>query len=315
MDGRRTVSEIARSASAPAGTAVRTLAALIRAGCLERVGTGQRAVKGPETRAPEPCADGRSQPEREGSPVTKAPGRYAMRGAATPQEAPERRAWLLPREIRSERAAILELSDQVHQLDHYRILALRPGASPEAIEKAYRHRVVRFAPRRADEPGLRDLADDLERVHHGIEIAYQTLANAERRREYDGGRDREHRAADAVQKANQATTSAYLDTASRLIRRGHIPDAIPVLKEALRLTPESAVLHYRVGQCLAATSADHTKARYHFQRAADLEPTNPRYPAALASLRPEPSRERQPLRSLAERISRLFQGQTPSTTD
>ena len=74
-----------------------------------------------------------------------------------------------------------------------------------------------------------------------------------------------------------------------------------MLREALRSGPECALVHYHLGQCLAATAEKPDEARYHFERAAKIEPENSRYRVALASWRPGEPAQRA---SLAERIAR-----------
>ena len=292
VNGRRTVPEIARAAQAPEEITIRTLAGLVRSGCL---------VAPPPARQQPAVAQ--SAVATQATPTTDArpAGRYARKALNRSERVhPERRAWVMPAELRTERAAILNLADQLDSLDHYQLLGVKLYDSPKLIREAFNERARRFHPDRRMEPGLGNLGDELERVYHALRIACQTLENAESRAEYNGRRERDHRAAEEIEQAARASTRAYLNTACRLIERGLLLDAIPVLREALRSSPEFALVHYRLGQCLAAT-AEPDKARYHFVRAARIEPENSRYQAALASWRPGEPAQRA---NLAERITR-----------
>ncbi len=293
VNGRRTVPEIARAAQAPEAITIRALAGLVRSGYLL---------------APPPA---RQQPAvaqaavaTQGTPATGArpAGRYATKPVNRPARVPPgRRAWVMPAELRAERAAILNLADQLDRLDHYQLLGVKLVDSPKLIREAFNQRARRFHPDRRMEPGLGNLGGELERIYHAVRIACQTLENAESRAEYNGRRERDHRAAEEIQQAARASTKAYLSTACRLIERGLLEDAIPVLREALRSSPECALAHYRLGQCLAATAQKPDKARYHFERAATIEPESARYRTALASRHAgEPAQHA----NLAERIAR-----------
>ena len=294
VNGRRTVPEIARAAQAPEEITIRTLVGLVRSGCLVAPPPGRQ----------QPAAAAQAAVTTQPTPPTGArpAGRYARKALNRSERVhPERRAWVMPAELRTERAAILNLADQLDSLDHYKLLGVKLYDSPKLIREAFNGQARRFHPDRRMEPGLGDLGDELERVYHALRIACQTLENTESRAEYNGRRERDHRAAEEIEQAARASTKAYLNTACRLIERGLLLDAIPVLREALRSSPECALAHYRLGQCLAATTEKADKARYHFERAATIEPENSRYRAALA---PWHSGEPPQRTNLAERIAR-----------
>ncbi|MEE9127994.1 MAG: DnaJ domain-containing protein, partial [Planctomycetota bacterium] len=274
---------------------IRTLAGLVRSGCL---------VAPAPAKARQQPAVAQTAVAAQATPTTDAcpAGRYATKPVNHPARVPpERGNWVMPAELRAERAAILNLADQLDRLDHYQLLGVKLYDSPKLIREAFNERARRFHPDRHMEPGLGNLGDELERIYHALRIAWQTLENAESRAEYNGRRGRDHRAAEEIEQAARASTKAYLSTACRLIERGLLEDAIPVLREALRSSPECALVHYRLGQCLVATAERSDKARYHFERAATIEPESSRYRTALASWHPaEPARRT----NLVERIAR-----------
>jgi len=289
VNGRRTVPEIARAAQVPEEVTLRTLAGLVRAGCLiapppakvqQQAGCISRAA---------PTTSSRLAKQR----LSKITHR------SEPVH-PGQRAWVMSAEIRAERSAILSLADQLDSLDHYQLLGVRPHDSPKLIRDAFNEQARRFHPDRRMQPGLDNLGNELERVYHALRIACQTLENAESRADYDGRRHRDHRAAEEIQKAARATTKAYLSTACRFIQRGLLLDAIPALREALRTSPDCALAHFRLGQCLAATAEEAGQARYHFERASTLEPKNPRYSMKTGSPRPGKEARRS---KLAERLA------------
>jgi len=290
VNGRRTAPEIARAAQAPEEVSLRMLAGLVRAGCLiapPPAKVQQQAAAATLTATSTRPRTARRDVSRSSSPSANIH--------------PDHRAWVMSGEYRAERAAILTLADQLDSLDHYQLLGVRPHDSPKLIRDAFNERAQRFHPDRRMQPGLANLGDEMERVYHALRIACQTLENAESRAEYDERRERDHRAAKEIQQTAQTSTVAYLSTACRLIKRGLVLDAIPVLREALRSSPDHALAHFRLGQCLAATAEEPEKARYHFERAARIEPENPRYQATPGSRQPKTPAQRS---NLAERIAR-----------
>ncbi len=304
VDGTRTVPEIARMTRTPEEVTIRTLAGLVRAGCLvapiltraQRAAIPRRLSRKKKRRAsPTP-------PAAQTLAAGQTSGGFALsaldRSRSSRAEEGHR---VLPRGVRQERAALRKLADQLHQLDHYQVLGVQPQDSRERIREAFHELAVKFHPDRGTRPGMADLGDDLERVYHRLRIAYQTIENPESRKEYDSRRGRDHRAAEEIHRAALASTAAYLHTANRLIQRGLLLDAIPVLQEAIRTGPQCGLAHYRLGQCLAATAADSAPALYHFERALQIDPESARYQAAIASMSPK---EEDSQSTLAHRVAR-----------
>lgn len=80
--------------------------------------------------------------------------------------------------------------------DHYETLDIGRGASPDEVERAYRLALATYA-----EDSLAGYpvfeAGDVEALRERIELAYRTLADAERRRAYDAELDAQSSAAGA----------------------------------------------------------------------------------------------------------------------
>jgi tetratricopeptide (TPR) repeat protein len=55
--------------------------------------------------------------------------------------------------------------------------------------------------------------------------------------------------------------------------KGKHDEAIKVFEEALRLNPQDAETHYKLGTLLYAHTTDTERAIYHIQEAAKLDPT------------------------------------------
>jgi tetratricopeptide (TPR) repeat protein len=299
----RTVSQIIHSANAPPGTTVRTLVGLERLGALEiRKGKPRPAGQklSPPHLTPRPRHDQPPRTEHKGGA-----GRYSMagEGAKSTEVTDHQRPWLLPPALRAERARILDLAERLHRMDHYQALGLEHGAAPELIESAYLDRVAKFHGDRWKEPGLSDLRGHLERIHEAVRAAHATLRHPEGRALYDAGRERERQAVTAAESGPEAGAGEILRQSSELLRKGRLEEAIPSLREVLRLRPDMALAHFRLGQTLAATTGDFAEARLHLERACDLQPANPRFQDALRSLAVPDS---PPPRRIRERLSLLL---------
>jgi hypothetical protein len=293
LDGRRTVSEVVRAAAVPMPLALRTLAAVVRLGdCRVLVGRPDAAPP----RAPRPQPPPRAEAAAVGA-------RYALAGE--PVERPADPPWQLPWEVRAERAAVLDLADRLDGMDHYQVLDIPPGAPPERVERAARQRLTRFHPERAGSAQLRGLAPELERIHHAVAVAHATLRDPAARVDYDARRDEAWRTGREHAAAVEESCHAFLERGTRLIREGRFQDAIPPLREAIRLRPEMAVAHYRLGQCLTTVPGGVGEARARLDEAHRLEPANPRYRdarQALSTPRPPAARS-----GLARRLGRWLQ--------
>lgn len=272
LDGRRTVAEVVREAAVPMPLALRTLAAVVRIGDC-RVLVGRPDV----VSHPVPRRGTSSRLEAEGVGGRHAPYRE-------PAEGPADTPWQLPWEARAERAAVLDLAERLDGMDHYQILDIPAGSPPERVERAARERLTRFHPDRSGSAQLRGLAPELERIRHAVAVAHATLREPGARAAYDARREAAWRSHREHAAAAEESCHAFLEHGTRLIRQGRFQDAIPPLREAIRLRPEMAVAHYRLGQCLTTVPGGIGEARTRLEEANRLEPANPRYRDALQAL-------------------------------
>jgi curved DNA-binding protein CbpA len=69
--------------------------------------------------------------------------------------------------------------------DHYLALGIRPDATPDEVQDAWRFAIQVYHPDRFTDPALRDRADQMTRR---VNAAWQVLGDAERRARYDRAR-------------------------------------------------------------------------------------------------------------------------------
>jgi tetratricopeptide (TPR) repeat protein len=196
------------------------------------------------------------------TPAARAvPGRAAA--AAPAAGAPSADAEALRREIE-------ELQRSLGGRDHYALLGLNAGADLGAIKRAYFAAAKRFHPDTLGRLGLADLRTVAQQVFARVVEAYETLADPERRREYDRSLAGETQDAD-VSRVVQA--EALYRKGDVLLRAGNFNGALEFLQPAVQLWPEEGAYQSALGWALYKKRPSDTKAaRTHLQRAVDLEP-------------------------------------------
>jgi len=298
IDGRRTLAEIAATAAVPGIAAARCVAALVRGGCADSEAGSAEVTSARPPR--EQTIPGRLHLSNPGEPGA---GRHALAREVPAEEfdVPPGGPRLVDPGVRAARSVILDLAERLDQLDYYQILGLQPGAPPDEIQRAFQQRAIRFHPDRFIEPGLGDLRSALDRAYHAIRIASEALLDPHARAEYDAQRERRRSLASEREACEEAGAQAYLERGTRLLRDGRLPEAIPALREALRLRPDFGVAHYRLGQALLTIPGGAPAGREHLRLACESEPANPRYRDALAAARPVQASAPPPLR---ERLAR-----------
>lgn len=126
--------------------------------------------------------------------------------------------------------------------DYYKLLGVKPSASAGEIRKAYVQLAREKHPDRFPEGSERDKA---ESTFQDLTTAFNTLANARSREEYDQQRERP-----------QPTTPEEIarDAFERykpLLDGGQLNEAVSLLRTAVHHAPDNAEYHAALGRALA----------------------------------------------------------------
>jgi tetratricopeptide (TPR) repeat protein len=220
VDGLSTVAGLLRLVPLPAQESMRALAALTVAGLIE---LRDAAAAKPQV------------PSKVEGPAAETPPDDTLQYSESQQK---------------EYRDIIKLASEIRYQDYYRRLNVARVSTLDQIHSMFRQYAQAFHPDRANEPHLQSLRSELADIYGGMEEAYETLGNAEKRKRYDetlvdmsgkgedaARRDEERRAA-----ARRALVLANRQRARELMRRGDVGIAIQLLDQAAKLDPQPDVL-------------------------------------------------------------------------
>lgn len=153
--------------------------------------------------------------------------------------------------------------------DYYQILGLGRTASDEEIRSAFR----RLARERHPDRFSGQARDNAEIAFQAITEAYNVLANPDRRKQYDqmlafGNRT-------AVTDPREIA-KAFLAKAVVAARAGETREADELFRQAVGHDPDSAKALHLYGVFLADQAGRAKEALRHVERAAKLDPMNPK---------------------------------------
>lgn len=196
-------------------------------------------------------------------PVDSAPGAERKRGEGRSSADGGATAAALRGEIEKLRASLDEL-------DHYRILGLEPDARPAVVKKAYFKAAKQYHPDTLARLGLEDLRQDASDVFARIAEAFEVLTDPVARKDYDARLRGELTETDAKRLA-QAETSYR--KGEILLRMGDFAGALEYLKPAVDIWPDEPVYRSALGWALyKQPKSDPAQARTHLTEAVRLGP-------------------------------------------
>jgi hypothetical protein len=199
-------------------------------------------------------------PEAAAEPRIESP-RPAARSSAKSANQATAKLEALRQEIRA-------LHESLGERDHYQLLGIARDADAAAVRRAYVSAAKRFHPDALARLGLLDVRDVAELLFSRIAEAHETLADPERRRDYDRGQEgvADFDAARVVQ------AEALFRKAEILLRAGNFGGALEFLRPAVAMWPNECAYQSALGWALyKKTPPDQKSAREHLERAATLD--------------------------------------------
>lgn len=153
--------------------------------------------------------------------------------------------------------------------DLYEILGVRPDATAEEIRAAFRRQAREYHPDRfVGEARLR-----AEQRFQRVTEAYNTLSDEARRRRYDATRGSSMR---EVQDDPREVSRALLARAVQAANSGNAAEARQYFRQAVAHDESSAKAHHLFGLFLAKQPDQLGEALRLLEKAAKLDPLNPR---------------------------------------
>jgi tetratricopeptide (TPR) repeat protein len=187
----------------------------------------------------------------------------------------------------------------------YDRLGIAPSASERRIRQAYEEALDTLEPDLSFANELEDISKRMGQVRASLKEAFETLADAERRRAYDRSLSTTSSEATNAAEALSALTVAvkaqpakpsqpspqaaqeaelFFLEANRHWQAGDYFDAIASINEAVRLNPDKANYHRVLGRWLAENPSCVDAAREHFEKAIALDPGDREAQLELAKL-------------------------------
>lgn len=171
---------------------------------------------------------------------------------------------------------------RIDWLSHYELLGVRSDATPEQINQAYFERSRLFHPDLRHREDLARFEKELTAVFERLKIAYESLADADRRAEYDASLNEAP--------VPSAVAEAFFDPAARrdlaaqsyrrarqLIEEKDYHPAVQMLREAVRFVPDHAEYRYWLGQIEMKNANWVDRGLENLKEAARLEPRRSDY--------------------------------------
>jgi tetratricopeptide (TPR) repeat protein len=174
--------------------------------------------------------------------------------------------------IKDQIADVLALRENLSSLNYYQALNVAKDASEGEIKKAYFNLARKYHPDRFDRNLPASIRNQVEEVFDYITKAYRTLADAEKRIEYNSrvsisGKEEEVNLSKKAEiKFRQGKT---------LFNQGKYEDALTHLEEAVRLRPNKGDYYLMLGMTESRIPFYRKKAEKDFLKAIELEPWNP----------------------------------------
>ena len=179
--------------------------------------------------------------------------------------------------------------------DHYQMLGVARGATPQELKKAYFRLAKVYHPDRHFEAEMSDMKETLEALFTGIHNAYQTLNDREQRRNYDGAsaekpaptaqyeeKRPEEYVENYTEKAGRA--AAYFKAGMRDFSVGNYWGAAESFAWATRLDPVKSDYFYHYGISLTRIPRRRHEAEENLKKAIEIDPLRPEYHLELGTL-------------------------------
>lgn len=168
------------------------------------------------------------------------------------------------------RAQIEKLRASLGEIDHYQVLGLERDVRAAAIKKAYIKAAKQYHPDTLARLGLEDLRQDASQVFARIGEAFEVLSDPERRKDYDAELRGELTGKDM---ARLAQAEKSYRKGEILLRMGDFAGALEYLRPAVETWPDEPVYQSALGWALfKQPQSDLEAARSHLTEAIRMGP-------------------------------------------
>jgi curved DNA-binding protein CbpA len=169
-------------------------------------------------------------------------------------------------------AEVIELSKQLPTLDYYQILNVPDNSSSYQIKLSYFRLAREYHPDCFSKDLPSDIKKKIEDVFAHITAAYDTLGDEKKKQDYDSTREA---SPELVGKELEKKADIKYRQGRTLYNQERYEEALKLLEEAVRLKKNKAIYFLVLAKAKSKVPPFHKKAEEDFQKAIDLEPSNP----------------------------------------
>ena len=175
--------------------------------------------------------------------------------------------------------------DKAVDANHYGVLELNAQADEDEIRSSYYLLARRYHPDRFRSGEMLDLLPRIEAFFSQVTEAYNTLADAELRKDFDDELiSEDQRAKEKPEHDTSHLARQNYVAAKELIKRKQFRQAIKFLENALELEENVPEYHVEFGSVIALNPVRREEAEEHLRRGLELDPTVIDGHTALADL-------------------------------
>jgi curved DNA-binding protein CbpA len=169
-------------------------------------------------------------------------------------------------------AEVIEMSKQLPTLDYYQILNVPDNSSSYQIKLSYFRLAREYHPDCFSKDLPSDIKKKIEDVLAHITAAYDTLGDEKKKQDYDSTREASPK---LVGKELEKKADTKYRQGRTLYNQERYEEALKLLEEAVRLKKNKAIYFLVLAKAKSKVPPFHKKAEEDFQKAIDLEPSNP----------------------------------------
>jgi curved DNA-binding protein CbpA len=169
-------------------------------------------------------------------------------------------------------AEVIEISEKLPTLDYYQILKVPDNSSPYEIKLSYFRLVREYHPDCFSKDLPSDIKEKIEDVFAHITKAYDTLGDEKKKLDYDSKREA---FPDLSGKELEKEADIKYRQGRAQYNQERYEEALKSLEETVRLNRNKAIYFLMLAKAKSKVPPFHKKAEEAFQKAIELEPSNP----------------------------------------
>jgi hypothetical protein len=157
---------------------------------------------------------------------------------------------------------------------HYEVLGLSRDATDEELRDSYYRRATAFTPEQAQTIMFGPVYEQLEALYERIVEAYEVLSDPEKRAKYDEFLDEKMRLMKIAEEKKKEMAANNFNMAIEIIERGDITRSMELMRAAISLNPSEPRYYAALAEILETDPKWYWESMKNYNRCIKLEPRN-----------------------------------------